>query len=618
MAATKTPAARARERIRAGNVATSRPPRPPEHDRRQALLDLTINIHGREYLIGPAVEGDPDTGAQMDGTATITMNVRDGDGTLQDALANEAQILKDGVTITVDRIVYTLQSVAVDEETGTLVTLTFHDQVKWRFGQFSSFLRVSRDNSNRAQFIARLVEEASRPPLAPMPFFCPEINDKQRIAKPDTKVSTKKGTGADSAYKVKRVKATAEQRDNIDAILTEADDEGSSRRVMIATIMAATQESVMRTSATNGKHLGLYNQDPGWGSVSDRRDATRSTRAFLAAWKKAHGSLKNAPGDLAAGIEAVQRSGQGSLYSQWETEATATVDAWLGGAGESRTRIEPFEFTRGEKDGEREDSWTAIGRLTQDVEWHYWAQYNTLFVVSDDELRAAAPALEIHGDEEWLLAPPSFDWSPDRVVTQVTLRVLADEWAFQIGANVMLATGGPARGRFLVNDEAGSMVGPELTVTLRRPSTKKPEPAADSASRTGSGGSLDPLLDACRDISRDDHPYSYGGGHGSKLSAIRPKDGLDCSSSCSLALWKADMFDGTAAITSGAFASSWGKPGKGKDFTVWANDSHMWIEFHDGRYKRFDTRGPGESGPHLRESAAHDQARFTARHWPGH
>jgi hypothetical protein len=43
----------------------------------------------------------------------------------------------------------------------------------------------------------------------------------------------------------------------------------------------------------------------------------------------------------------------------------------------------------------------------------------------------------------------------------------------------------------------------------------------------------------------------------------------------------------------------------------------MWIEFHSGRYKRFDTRplGGGERGPRVRLTAATDQARFTARHW---
>jgi hypothetical protein len=201
------------------------------------------------------------------------------------------------------------------------------------------------------------------------------------------------------------------------------------------------------------------------------------------------------------------------------------------------------------------------------------------------------------------------------------MRVLAERWGVQIGARVVVATGRVGQdGTYLVEQTDGYMVNPELTVTLRRPATKKPEPPHDvHEADSGSGGSSD-LIDACSTISKQDHPYLYGGGH-KKLSAISAHEGLDCSSSCSLALHKAGMFHGSVAITSGAFASSYGKPGKGREFTVWANASHVWIELHDGgRYKRFDTspHGSGESGPHLRTTARNDQARFTARHWPGH
>lgn len=617
-----TPAQRAAARR---DPAIRLPPKPPESDRRSALRRLHLLVAGVAFLIGPSIEGDPQIAATADGTETVTMAVRDQAGSLADALGDEEQLLTSAARVTIDGTVYALQSANVDTATGTLVTLVFEDEVSWRLKQFSRFLAISRAHATRGQAVLRLVKEASAPPLAPIYYFIPELTDPQRIALPtsDTTSSTAKGTGAQTGYRVKHQRANATQRDSIDAVLSEAQSEGASRRVMIAAIMTPTQESALDPAETNGDHVGLYQQDPGWGSELARRDRKKSTRAFLAAWKKEHGSVKHAPGDLAGAIEAVQRSGQGSLYAQWEDEATATVDRWRADSGGSsgRTVVQPFEFSRGEKDGQRETSWDATGRWASDVNFRRWAQRNTLFFVSDEELRAAAPALEVHGDESWLLSPPGGDWSPDRPENEVTMRVLADRWGVQIGARVLVATGRVGQqGSYLVEQTDGYMVNPELTVTLRRPATKKPEPPHDVQQASSSSGGSSDLVDACSTISKQNHPYVYGGGH-KKLSSITAHEGLDCSSSCSLALHKAGMFKGSVAISSGDFASSYGKPGKGREFTVWANATHVWIELHgDGRYKRFDTspHGSGASGPHLRETGRTDQARFTARHWPGH
>jgi hypothetical protein len=94
--------------------------------------------------------------------------------------------------------------------------------------------------------------------------------------------------------------------------------------------------------------------------------------------------------------------------------------------------------------------------------------------------------------------------------------------------------------------------------------------------------------------------------------------GLDCSSSCSLALFRAGLFNHDTAIVSGDFGS-WGHSGEGKYFTVWYNNGHVWIQFHGlGNADRFDTspHGSGGRGPHLRFSPR-SAAGFKPRHWPG-
>jgi hypothetical protein len=439
------------------------------------------------------------------------------------------------------------------------------------------------------------------------------------------------GLGEGSSITVKGARATSAQRAVIDGCLSEAKQAGASQRVMVAVVMAITQESGASTGAVNGSHIGPFQQDPAWGSSSDRTDPEASTRLFLrggkagqSGWQQTQGGLKAAPGDLSLAIEAVQRSGRPSAYAQWETEATATVKAWLGsdGFGTSATTKKRYTFTRGERGGQREDSWEATGRLAEEVGRRRWAAGNVFGYASDEELRAAAPSLVIHGDEGWLLSDPEWDWGQARAVSEVTLRVAADRWGVMPGGVVIMATGGVTDGRFEVKSVSGARLdSPEADVVLIRPTRSKAEPPAEAASDSGAG-SASGLRAACQKISDQHRAYLFGGGH-KALSAITDHEPLDCSSAVSLALWLADMFPGSAALTSGALAAAWGKAGKGQEFTVWANDGHCWIEAYDGDGKfawRFDTRPvAGEDrGPRVRTSLIADQGRFSGRHWAGH
>jgi hypothetical protein len=436
----------------------------------------------------------------------------------------------------------------------------------------------------------------------------------------------RKGLGAGTAITVKGRRATAKQRRTIDQCLAEADSLGASRRVLIAVVMTITQESRAGEDVqqTGNDDTGIYQQGRNWVTLLESRQPAPSTRAFLVtgptAWKKRHGSLKHAPGDLNAAIMKVQGSIGG--YGRWEQEATATVEAWIGadgfGTSGGATYAKRYEFTRGEKNGQRETSWDAMGRLADEVNSRRWAATNILHYAGEEELRAAEPSVEVFGDEGWLLARPAWEWGSGRTVSEVTLRVLADRWTVVPGGVVVMSAPGPTRGRWLVRSVTGARLdSPEAEVVLKRPTRKRPEPAPETATTsTETGGSASGLLAICKQISGQDRDYRLGGGHGGPLSKIRPNDPLDCSSSCSLALKRAGMFDGNVAIVSGEFARSWGKSGKGRDFTVWANDGHVWIEFHGaGSVKRFDTGGGMPRGPHTRTTARGDQDRFKARHW---
>jgi hypothetical protein len=100
-------------------------------------------------------------------------------------------------------------------------------------------------------------------------------------------------------------------------------------------------------------------------------------------------------------------------------------------------------------------------------------------------------------------------------------------------------------------------------------------------------------------------PYRYGGGHRSFRSG-----GYDCSGSVSYALHGGDLLD--SPLDSRAFRR-WGTHGKGQWITVYTNPGHAFAVIAG---LRFDTSGPGESGPRWRVGARSSRG-YRARHPEG-
>ena len=94
--------------------------------------------------------------------------------------------------------------------------------------------------------------------------------------------------------------------------------------------------------------------------------------------------------------------------------------------------------------------------------------------------------------------------------------------------------------------------------------------------------------------------YLWGGGHGAWIDS-----GYDCSGSVGFALHGAGLLNTT--LVSGEFAS-WGKPGKGKWITIYANGGHVYMQVAGAR---FDTSG---ANPSRWQSDLRSGAGFTVRH----
>lgn len=120
------------------------------------------------------------------------------------------------------------------------------------------------------------------------------------------------------------------------------------------------------------------------------------------------------------------------------------------------------------------------------------------------------------------------------------------------------------------------------------------------------------LLAFCRTF---DGPYAYGGGHGGSIKSLNVHEGLDCSSSTSLALSDVHLFVEPTAVVSTWF-ESYGLPGPGKYITLHASGDHVWTEFTlpEGWF-RFDTSpwGDGPDGPRVR-TGKRGEAGFVVRH----
>src|SRR5688500_6373007 len=111
------------------------------------------------------------------------------------------------------------------------------------------------------------------------------------------------------------------------------------------------------------------------------------------------------------------------------------------------------------------------------------------------------------------------------------------------------------------------------------------------------------IIEAGNIIARS--PYKWGGGHGEWLD-----DGYDCSGSVSFALAAAGLLSGPLA--SGPLMS-WGKPGRGRWVTIYANQGHVFMEVAG---IRFDTSGQRVTGSRW-QNDMRSTSGFVARHPAG-
>jgi cell wall-associated NlpC family hydrolase len=130
--------------------------------------------------------------------------------------------------------------------------------------------------------------------------------------------------------------------------------------------------------------------------------------------------------------------------------------------------------------------------------------------------------------------------------------------------------------------------------------------SADGRTATPPAVAPEPVKQAIYAANKITHqPYRYGGGHKGFTSR-----GYDCSGSVSYALHGGGLLN--RPLDSRSFMR-WGDAGPGQWITVYTNYGHAYAVIAG---LRFDTSGPGESGPRWR-AAARTSRSYTVRHPTG-
>jgi hypothetical protein len=165
--------------------------------------------------------------------------------------------------------------------------------------------------------------------------------------------------------------------------------------------------------------------------------------------------------------------------------------------------------------------------------------------------------------------------------------------------------------------QGGAPTDAEVARDLEQASGTKASRAIDTSGLTPGGLATIPLpaparvayvINAANQVARK--PYVYGGGHGRLAGETFVDNAYDCSGSVSFALAAAGLVDRPMDSTT---LSHYGKPGRGRWVTIYANAGHAFMTVAG---LRFDTSGRAEGGSRW-QARSRPVAGFTVRHPPG-
>lgn len=546
------------------------------------------------------------------------------------------------VDVRIGREIYRLVKV---NASGTQVTLTFEDRDVARLRERYGARKMPRKQVTRAEFGRFLIAEVKRPKIE---VHVPELHIRQPVAKskPSKQADQERVENGDQGIDpgtdgltVKGQDATRQQIRNAEAVLDEVQNYPEApQRAVIALLCAIIQESVMGTAgmkvSTDGDSIGWLQARTSYISRDDALDLAYNVRRFFKEpWTGTPegGAIKQARAGRSIGAitTSIQGNSTGDVYTQWKGEALKFLEAYEGGGGRidgERTVRKPYQYERKPK----ENTWDCLQRLFNEVNWRRFMRNGKVWLISENRLFKQKPAMRLRVGKKGVDAIDfDLDMGARDQIQTLTVTGRAGLNAIQPGQIAIVERRGPANGRWLVASASGKFGDDAVTVTLRKPMAKKPEPSASTSTAGGSSdeaeadgplGAVEKVYLEAKAISEQNLDYVWGGGH---ATAGKPSGGgYDCSGYTAACLLAGGFLpdEWESGVPGSSSFESLGESGKGQYMTIWANSEHVWIEFHlDGRPgARADTspHGDGGDGPHLRNTRR-STAGFVARHFPG-
>lgn len=379
--------------------------------------------------------------------------------------------------------------VKVSKQSADMLVLTFEDRLVALLRAHSGARKVYRDNLTRAQFVKALCNAAD------VPTHIPELNKRQPIAKASQKVTEadrtsegKQGLDKSAKITIKGQKASRTQLKILERGLDAAMSLDPPEKALLALICAAIGESTVSYVVNSSGHGG-----PWQSSSIDAHDVEKQAHHFMAggnsflpggAIKLARSQPGLTPGDIATKVEISGKPG--SFYQAHIGEAKKILAAYGGKGSSLSVEVEqPYAFAR----GKNENSWDAIQRLAQEVNFRAFIRGDKLWYVSEEYLFAQKPQVAlVEGEDAVDEITFDIDIGARNLITELQATVHSARWTLKAGMIGRVDEQGPADGRWVLHQVELALDGDIATATFNKPIPVKAEPAPETNTFTvGSG-----------------------------------------------------------------------------------------------------------------------------------
>lgn len=579
----------------------------------------------------------------MKGSSTLVITVADPEWTLMDSGFFDAD--QDGKLDAIDvnypedsEFWWRLQNSDI-EDSPPGHSMNFMERAACDMMAHKGPMKTSRAKRTRAEFLSIAAAHVKKRPIH---FHSRELHKKQDIDKDKDKKTPKakekdkdKGINKDSKitftnWDGNEYTLQPGELENAETALDAAgtDDE----RALLVLLCAGIVEGPFFRNPTqansDGDSAGFLQLRAMHGSESDRRDIAWTTKKFMNEGFTGQGGaikLAKAHKDWSVGrvAQAVQGSAYPARYDKVKDGAKKILEAGGGAGSGGGTYTKQYNFEIGSTDNPHENFWDGSNRLAEEVKWAFFLDGQDLYFDAETTLIKQKPVAVIDRDD-----PAVVSWGGTydnrNIATEANLVLICDMFEYRAGQVLKLermgplSTGSTAKlpGRWLISEIERSRYELSSTFTLKQPEEPAPEPAPETGTRSDDSGSsgegVKAMYDRAGEISHQNLPYVWGGGH---QSAGSPSGGgYDCSGYVAACLVAGGQFKKGDPVPRSDMLGAMYESGEGDEATIWSSPDHVFLVFSKESDRADTSPQSGDKnqnrGPHLRGRANRNTSGF--------